>query len=68
MGVIMIRVFVLAAAAAFVLAPAVASANCGAAHTAQASPVVSTDMAAKTKTAPATTDGKGDATQTAPKK
>ena len=68
MGVTMIRVFVLAAAAAFVLAPAVASANPGADHTAQLSQASTTDLAAKSKTAPASTVGTGDATKTAPKK
>ena len=68
MGVTMIRVLVLAAAAAFVLAPAVASAHCGADHTAQLSQASTTDLAAKGKTAPASTVGAGDATKTAPKK
>ncbi len=64
----MIRVLVLTVSAAFVLAPAVASAHCGAAHTAQISQPATTDLAAKTKPAAATTDGRGDATQTAPAK
>lgn len=66
MGVTMIRVLVLAAAAAFVLAPATASA-CPAhkAHTAQAD---TTDLAAKTKAAPVKTDAKSDASKTAPAK
>ena len=64
----MIRVLVLAVSTAFVLAPAIAYANCGAQHTAQSSQAASTDLAAKKKAAPATTDGKGDATQTAPAK
>ena len=64
----MTRVLVLAASAAFLLAPAVAYAHCGADHTAQASQSASTDLAAKKKAAPATTDGKGSATQTAPSK
>jgi hypothetical protein len=68
MGVTMIRVLVLAAAAAFVLAPTIASANCGANHTAQLSQASTTDMAAKSKTAPASTVGTGDAIKTAPKK
>ncbi len=64
----MIRVLVLAASAAFLLAPAAANAHCGAQHTAQASQPASTVLAAKKKATPATTDGKGSATQTAPAK
>ncbi len=64
----MIRVLVLAASAAFLLAPVVANADCGAQHTAQAAQASSTDLAAKKKMTPVTTDGKGSATQTAPTK
>ena len=63
-GFFIIRVLALAAADALcLLAPAVANADCGADHTAQASQPASTDLAAKKKAAPATTDGKGNATQ-----
>ena len=64
----MIRVAVLAVSAGFLLAPVIAYAHCGAEHTAQSAQTVSTDFAAKTKPAAATTDGKGSATQTAPAK
>jgi hypothetical protein len=67
MEVTMIRVLVLAVSAAFVLAPAVAYAEC-AAHTAKTAQAASTDLAAKKKAAPATTDAKGDASKTAPAK
>lgn len=68
MGVIMIRVVVLAVSAAFMLAPAVANASCGADHTAQTAQAVSTDLAAKQKPAATTTAPKGAATQVAPAK
>ena len=49
----MIRVLVLAVSAAFVLAPAIAYAHCGAQHTAQTAQAASTDLAAKKKAATA---------------
>lgn len=64
----MIRVAVLAVSAAFLLAPALAYANCGAEHVAQSAQTTSTDFAAKAKPAPATTDSKGDAVKAAPAK
>ena len=64
----MIRVLVLAVSAAFLLAPAVAYAHCGAQHTAQTAQAASTDLAAKKKAATPTTDAKGDATKAAPAK
>ena len=64
----MIRVLVLAVSAAFVLAPAAAYADC-AGHAPKTAQAASTDLAAKTKSAPVTTtDGNGSAAQTAPAK